>query len=214
MLKRGRTYQMTKEYPAVRKPKQKRAELTRERLIEAGLRLFSRDGYHATSAKKIAKEAGISTGNFYNHFMDKKDLLIEVHSRYAQHAHQVAINTLQSADFDKTEARKIIQMILDNALKAHAIAPDFHRQMTIMRYEDEQIEKLIAEEYDQMVQAVIGIFEQKKDILRINDLEAAARVVVYSIEEVVHTIIILEPPIEQGRLTAALADMIHCFLIR
>lgn len=205
---------MTKEYPAVRKPKQKRAELTRERLIEAGLRLFSRDGYHATSAKKIAREAGISTGNFYNHFMDKKDLLIEVHRRYAQHAHQVAINTLQSADFDKTEARKIIQMILDNAIKAHAIAPDFHRQMTIMRYEDEQIERLIAEEYDQVVQAVMGIFEQKKDILRIDDLEAAARVIVYAIEEVVHTIIILEPPIEQGRLTAALADMIHCFVIR
>lgn len=205
---------MTEEYPALGKPKQKRAELTRLRLIEAGLVLFSRDGYHATSAKKIAREAGVSTGNFYNHFTDKKDLLIETHRRYAQHAHQVAINTLQTADFDKTEAREIIQMILDNAIKAHAIAPDFHRQMTIMRYADEEIERLIADEYDQLVRSVIEIFKQKIDVLRIDDLEAAARVVVYSIEEVVHTIIILEPPIDQGRLTAALADMIHRFLIR
>ena len=96
---------MSKEYPAVGKPKQKRAELTREHLIEAGLRLFSRDGYHATSAKKIAREAGVSTGNFYNHFMNKKDLLIEIHRQHAQHAHQIAINIFRSADFDKTEPR-------------------------------------------------------------------------------------------------------------
>ena len=54
-----------------RVPQQKRSEQTRARILEAGKRLFMRDGYHSTSRKKIAAEAGVAIGSFYSYFDDQ-----------------------------------------------------------------------------------------------------------------------------------------------
>ena len=44
------------------------AELTRRRVIEAALKLFSRNGYSQTTLAMIAAEAGYSRGPIYWHF--------------------------------------------------------------------------------------------------------------------------------------------------
>ena len=49
---------------------------TRERLIWAGRRIFSRTGFHAASVEEIAEAAGFSRGAFYANFADKADLLL------------------------------------------------------------------------------------------------------------------------------------------
>lgn len=52
--------------------RQSRAELSRRQVLDAGLRLFSHQGYRATTVRDIAEEAGVSTGNVYHHFPDKE----------------------------------------------------------------------------------------------------------------------------------------------
>ena len=49
---------------------------TRERLLEAGLRVFSRRGYYAASVDEIAAEAGFSKGAVYSNFESKEDLFL------------------------------------------------------------------------------------------------------------------------------------------
>lgn len=49
---------------------------SRAALLDAGLRLFARDGYAATSVRKIAAEAGVATGLLYAHFPSKDALLV------------------------------------------------------------------------------------------------------------------------------------------
>lgn len=50
-------------------------EESRQRLIEAALRLFAREGYDRTSVRMIAQEAQVSQGLLYNYFQSKQDLL-------------------------------------------------------------------------------------------------------------------------------------------
>jgi TetR/AcrR family acrAB operon transcriptional repressor len=50
------------------------AEKTRQKVLEAALTLFSRDGYSLTTLSRIAKEAGCSRGPIYWHFENKDDL--------------------------------------------------------------------------------------------------------------------------------------------
>lgn len=50
------------------------AEKTRQAVLEAALKLFSRDGYSLTTLSRIAKEAGCSRGPIYWHFENKDDL--------------------------------------------------------------------------------------------------------------------------------------------
>jgi len=50
------------------------AELTQRRVVEAALKLFSRNGYSQTTLAMIAAEAGYSRGPIYWHFRNKDDL--------------------------------------------------------------------------------------------------------------------------------------------
>jgi AcrR family transcriptional regulator len=50
-------------------------EATRQTLIEVSYRLFTSRGYHATSMRDIASEAGITAGSIYNHFADKGQII-------------------------------------------------------------------------------------------------------------------------------------------
>lgn len=54
---------------------------SRERLMEAALALFARDGYARTSVRTIAREAGVSQGLMYNYFASKEELLREIYER-------------------------------------------------------------------------------------------------------------------------------------
>ncbi|NLK28746.1 MAG: helix-turn-helix transcriptional regulator, partial [Clostridiales bacterium] len=48
--------------------------VTKGKIMDAGLKLFSRKGFSITSIKDIAQAAGISTGLIYRHFSTKEEL--------------------------------------------------------------------------------------------------------------------------------------------
>lgn len=47
----------------------------REQIVRAAVKLFSGQGYYATTIQQIAREAGISVGLVYQYFRDKDDVL-------------------------------------------------------------------------------------------------------------------------------------------
>ena len=60
---------------------------TRERLLDAGLEVFSRRGYYGASVDEIAAEAGFSKGAVYSNFSSKEDLFLAlVDRRFARDA--------------------------------------------------------------------------------------------------------------------------------
>lgn len=46
-----------------------------EKIKQAALELFAREGYNATSTSKVAKHAGVSEGLIFRHFNNKEGLL-------------------------------------------------------------------------------------------------------------------------------------------
>lgn len=59
------------------------ATSTYDRFVEAGAELFWANGYHATPMGDIIRAAGSSSGNFYNFFEGKEELLLAVIAGYA-----------------------------------------------------------------------------------------------------------------------------------
>ena len=53
-------------------------QLTRQRLLEAALEVFSSKGYANTTVDDVVASAGASRATFYLHFASKIDLLLEV----------------------------------------------------------------------------------------------------------------------------------------
>jgi len=63
------------------RPAKKREEAANERramIMEAAMHCFLENGYHQTGVRDIAKRAGVSLGNLYNHFPGKHDVLAEI----------------------------------------------------------------------------------------------------------------------------------------
>lgn len=50
----------------------------RAKIMEAAMSCFLENGYHQTGVRDIAKRAGVSLGNLYNHFAGKHDVLAEI----------------------------------------------------------------------------------------------------------------------------------------
>ena len=57
-------------------------ETTRRVIIEASYQLFTEQGYHGTSMRAIAAQAGITAGSIYNHFADKEQIIQAVILQY------------------------------------------------------------------------------------------------------------------------------------
>jgi AcrR family transcriptional regulator len=57
-------------------------ETTRQAILEASYQLFTEQGYHGTSMRAIAAQAGITAGSIYNHFADKEQIIQAVILKY------------------------------------------------------------------------------------------------------------------------------------
>jgi AcrR family transcriptional regulator len=64
-------------------PSKRDGAATHQRLLRAGLELFTTIGFRATTTPEIAARAGVAEGTIYRHFTGKEELLIEAY-RVAQ----------------------------------------------------------------------------------------------------------------------------------
>ncbi len=101
-----------------------------QRKIEAGaLRVFTRQGYHGTSVRDIAREGGISIGNIYNYYRTKEELFVSLVSHYEEKMEQLRRKALGPVRdlFNPVELRRmasvIREIVYDN--------PDYWRLMYI-----------------------------------------------------------------------------------
>jgi len=59
-------------------PKLTRRRNTRQQILQEAYALFLSQGYHGTSMRSIATQAGISLGAIYNHFESKEEIFTEL----------------------------------------------------------------------------------------------------------------------------------------
>jgi len=58
--------------------KRRRSGDKRERILEAAVKVFARNGFHATRVSEVAKAAGVADGTIYLYFKSKEELLFSL----------------------------------------------------------------------------------------------------------------------------------------
>ena len=84
---------------------QQRSEETRARILESAIKLFSIQGFNASSVDDICAEAAISKGAFYHHFESKQALFLALLDSWLQ-----TIDKAIKASKDKTAPETFMQM--------------------------------------------------------------------------------------------------------
>src|ERR1700736_2945244 len=86
---------------------------TRERLVAAAAKLFNRVGFHGTDSNRIAQEAGYSTGVFYKHFADKREIFLAAYETWVVSEWKAVENQLSLGDPPAVTARRLVQLTVD-----------------------------------------------------------------------------------------------------
>jgi len=197
-----------------RAPKQERSKETKQNIVAAGLKLFSKKGLHKTNSKEIAKEAGVSIGSFYAYFQDKESLFKEVLVDYQKKIRAV-VEDVETQKYVQTGKRKgFLRCLINGLIEAHSIYPQFHQEMNVMTLSDPDISKLIENSRLESVELTKRMLFTWRDKLRVEDIEAAAVVVQTSTEETVHTVLFSKQNVPKERIIGELTDMLSRYLFK
>jgi AcrR family transcriptional regulator len=71
-----------------------KAQRTRERILEAALKLFAEKGFEATTMRDVAREADASLGLAYRYYASKEDFALELYLRLAEGSREWARRNL------------------------------------------------------------------------------------------------------------------------
>jgi AcrR family transcriptional regulator len=96
------------------------AEKTSAAIRRAGIRLFYRQGYAATTLRDIASEVGIQVGSVYNHIAAKEDLLFSIMNGVMQDLLDATSRALESY----VEPEERLQAMIETHVRFHGERAD------------------------------------------------------------------------------------------
>jgi AcrR family transcriptional regulator len=109
-----------------RKPRQVRAELTRERILTAAAHVFADHGYAAGTTNRIAERARISIGSLYQYFPNKDAILVELLIR---HIDRGTWTGAQELDLSPGTLEATVRALVRDAIDHHDDDPQLLRVM-------------------------------------------------------------------------------------
>lgn len=135
--------------------REKKAQRTRERIVDEGLALFARDGYEATTMESIAEAAEISASTLYRAYPTKDSVILapirkyidELCGAFARHSENgpveaalaEAILTVLELNDRQAARALLVRSIIDRSPDARARLWDY------VYMEQEELSQLIAE---------------------------------------------------------------------
>src|SRR5215475_3026899 len=98
---------------AASRPRRGMPHETRARLLTAAADLFNREGFYGTDSNQIAKAAGYSTGVFYKHFKDKREIFLAAYEQWSLAEWKQVGAVLASGGSERELAQRLVLMFIE-----------------------------------------------------------------------------------------------------
>jgi AcrR family transcriptional regulator len=192
-----------------KRPRQIRAELTRQRILTAAAHVFAEHGYAAGTTNRIAERARVSIGSLYQYYPNKDAVLVELLTRHLDTG--IAAITLRQREGLPGSLEEIVRVFVRTVIENHLDDPQLLRVMIEQApRSSELLERISVHE-----QALVGYLRDLLDHhpeVRVDDKDTAARLVVSTVELTVHRLIAAPDPIDVPRLENELVAMVTGYL--
>jgi TetR/AcrR family transcriptional regulator, transcriptional repressor for nem operon len=96
------------------------ASETRQQIVDVANRLFYENGFEATSFADIARDVGLSRGNFYYHFKTKDEILDAVIARRVTNTRAMLDSWEQDGASPADRIRSFVHILIANRTKIMA----------------------------------------------------------------------------------------------
>ncbi|MCF8081091.1 MAG: SDR family oxidoreductase [Desulfobacterales bacterium] len=84
-------------------------ERRRKQIVLAAIKLFSRNGFHKTTLKELAEEAGLSYGNIYDYVGSKEDIFFLIHEFVAGSAMEILNRSTEEVQDPIEKLRRMVR---------------------------------------------------------------------------------------------------------
>lgn len=199
--------------PGEYRPKQKRAEEKKERILDAALGLFSKKGFHGTNTKEIAAAAEVATGTLYRYFRDKKAVFMGVWVRMESGMRERIFGFGRRLAAEGPAPKDLLEAFVRQAMEAHHTHRGFHREVMALQLLDPDVAAFNRDREQRILHELRVFLQELRGFFRVHDLEAATELVYLTVEETAHRAVIQESDVGEERLVAALIDMLSCYLL-
>ncbi|OEV07923.1 TetR/AcrR family transcriptional regulator [Streptomyces nanshensis] len=191
-----------------RKPRQVRAELTRERILTAAAHVFAEYGYAAGTTNRVAERARVSIGSLYQYFPNKDALLAELLLRHIDRGTWPQADRLE---LTPGSLEKTVRALVRDAVDHHRDDPHLLRIMI----EEATISQEVLDAIDRhgrvRVAQVRDLLARHPDV-HVRDLGTAAELIVFTVEMNTHKLMAAPQTIPVETFENELVDMVTRYL--
>jgi AcrR family transcriptional regulator len=198
----GVDYSLLREVPAMpgkpplqprKQPKQVRGELTRQRILTAAAQVFAEHGYATGTTNRIAERARVSIGSLYQYYPNKDAILVELVSRHLLGGEE-ALRRHQEAELPATIG-EALRGLVHVAVANHLDDPQLLRVMVEESPRSPDLMRQVAEHERDRIAYARDLLEYYPEV-QVSNVDMAARIVVTTVELVVHTVIAGPEPVD------------------
>ncbi|GGN44831.1 AcrR family transcriptional regulator [Actinoplanes campanulatus] len=191
-----------------RKPRQVRAELTRERILTAAAHVFTEYGYAAGTTNRIAERARISIGSLYQYFPNKDAILAQLLIRHIDRGTWTEADRL---DLSPGTLRATVQALVRDAIDSHSEDPQLLR---IMIEEAPLSQDLLdaIDRHGRIRTAQIRDLLSRHPDVRVGDVGTAADLILFTIEMNTHKLMAAPSTVPVETFATELVDMVTRYL--
>jgi AcrR family transcriptional regulator len=163
-----------------------------EKIIEAALELFTKDGFHATSTSKVAKQAGVSEGLIFRHFENKNGLLAAIAKMAEEKMGAIFYGVISESD-----PKEKIRLFLEMPFKIKEEDKEFWKLQFKLKWELNTHSK---EKMKPVTDALVSAFKE----LGYDSPEMEAHFLLFFIEGISTSILRNNMPVEQKEVLSFL----------
>jgi AcrR family transcriptional regulator len=191
-----------------RKPRQVRAELTRERILTAAAHIFAEHGYAAGTTNRIAERARISIGSLYQYFPNKDAILAEL---LVQHIDRGTWTGADELDLTPGTLGATVRALVRDAIDNHSDDPRLLRVMVEQAPVSPELIEAVDRHGKLRTAQVRDVIVAHPDI-RVGDPDVAAELVLFTVEMNTHKFMATPGTIPVGTFEDELVAMITRYL--
>ena len=143
-------------------------EAAKSKIVEAARLVFAKKGYHEATMDDVAQEVGVSKGALYSYFKSKEDLLKEI----SLQGHQT-LRTMLGETCTHNSLEDALEQIYTTITEKYKGNLHTHFEIVSIASHDDQIRKIVFEDYQKDIEAIEAFLEEKKKQGAIrNDVDA------------------------------------------
>ncbi len=192
------------------RPKQTRSVETCNALMEAAAKVFSEQGYDATTTHDIARAAGVSVGALYRYFADKQALIVALYRSEISDLQNRVVREFSILDLVGRDMHDIVRKTLALVFGVYAERPGLRR---VLSEQSRRIPELAALRRDQerALDQTVGQILRSVQGVRLPDIEVGAYLVRLFFTSLIDDYVLYPPPdaaIGRERVLDAAADFI------